>query len=403
VVRRPTAASTLVAVASLLFAFAASGADATSDGHRWVIRDLGTLGGQTSTAVALNESGQVVGTSVTARGERHAFLWRADVLRDLGTLGGGTSEAVDVNAAGQVVGNSPSKGCETSHGFIWQKGRMRDLGAPELLGSATGRDVAVEVHGLNGRGQVIGGAWLLPDCSWDNESNLSETEAAFVWQNGKLTELGVDHASAINERGQITGTYAKCLDDDCEDLDLHVFRWQRGRLVDLATFPEADPSETWDFAINDDGLVVGSVRHRRAVAYDGSTRVALGTLGGSANEAVAVNNRGQIVGWSNTRAGVRHATLWEEGRAVDIGVLAGYRRSSAVGVNADGQVIGASADPGTKRQQAFVWEDDTLVGLELLPGGKASAAIDINDRGQIVGWATTRTGATHAVLWTSNG
>jgi len=37
--------------------------------------DLGTLGGNFSGPVAINDRGQVVGYSTTASGELHAFLW----------------------------------------------------------------------------------------------------------------------------------------------------------------------------------------------------------------------------------------------------------------------------------------------------------------------------------------
>jgi probable HAF family extracellular repeat protein len=34
------------------------------------------------------------------------------------------------------------------------------------------------------------------------------------------------------------------------------------------------------------------------------------------------------------------------------------------------------------------------------PGGRDSYASVINNKGEIVGWSTTKTGQTHAVLWT---
>ena len=36
----------------------------------------------------------------------------------------------------------------------------------------------------------------------------------------------------------------------------------------------------------------------------------LGSLGGSYSEAVAINNRGQIVGWSGSYIYDAHAVLW---------------------------------------------------------------------------------------------
>src|SRR5947207_4028599 len=67
--------------------------------------DLGTLGGTTSSASAVNASGQVVGESSSGDGIR-AFSWTAaGGMVDLGTLGG-DSVAFAVNASGQVVGHS---------------------------------------------------------------------------------------------------------------------------------------------------------------------------------------------------------------------------------------------------------------------------------------------------------
>ena len=46
------------------------------------------------------------GVSETATGETHAFLWQAGRMRDLGTLGGGFSDARGINDRGQIVGIS---------------------------------------------------------------------------------------------------------------------------------------------------------------------------------------------------------------------------------------------------------------------------------------------------------
>jgi probable HAF family extracellular repeat protein len=51
---------------------------------RWVMSDLGTLGGRYSKAVAINERGQVVGKSqIRPGGWYEAFLWQSGKLTDL--------------------------------------------------------------------------------------------------------------------------------------------------------------------------------------------------------------------------------------------------------------------------------------------------------------------------------
>src|SRR5919197_900965 len=76
--------------------------------------DLGTLGGDLSRAVAINDHGQVTGDSRNAAGDRHAFLWtQAGGMIDLGTLGGDSSFGVAINDLGQVVGSSATASGET--------------------------------------------------------------------------------------------------------------------------------------------------------------------------------------------------------------------------------------------------------------------------------------------------
>ena len=69
---------------------------------------------------------------------------------------------------------------------------------------------------------------------------------------------------------------------------------------------------------------------------------ALGTLGGSVSEGIAINNAGQVTGDSTTSTSLgQRAFLYSNGQMMDLGVLGG---SSSFGkaINNAGQVTGDS-------------------------------------------------------------
>jgi len=74
--------------------------------------------------------------------------------------------------------------------------------------------------------------------------------------------------------------------------------------------------------------------------------VDLGTLGGAGSSAVAVNASGQVVGEATTAAGQGHAFSWTRtGGMVDLGTLGGSD-SLANAVDARGDVAGSSFTTG---------------------------------------------------------
>ena len=68
------------------------------------VTDTGTLGGISSEATGINDSGQVVGEADTSAGVDQAFLFSNGSMANLDTLGGNFSEAYGINNNGQVVG-----------------------------------------------------------------------------------------------------------------------------------------------------------------------------------------------------------------------------------------------------------------------------------------------------------
>jgi probable HAF family extracellular repeat protein len=86
--------------------------------HKGTMKDLGILGGNNSHANRINNIGQVVGGAQSSSGTYHAFLWEKGKMKDLGTLGGNSSIASEIllggnstiangiNNTGQVVGSA---------------------------------------------------------------------------------------------------------------------------------------------------------------------------------------------------------------------------------------------------------------------------------------------------------
>jgi probable HAF family extracellular repeat protein len=91
------------------------------------MRDLGTLGGSFGTANWLNDAAEVIGWSFTSNDALlHAFVWNHGRMIDLGTVQGDiSSNAFWINNRGQIVGQSwfwDGRQVTASHAFLWEKG-----------------------------------------------------------------------------------------------------------------------------------------------------------------------------------------------------------------------------------------------------------------------------------------
>jgi probable HAF family extracellular repeat protein len=127
----------------------------------------------------------------------------------------------------------------------------------------------------------------------------------------------------------------------------------------------------------------------------GYKRGDIGTLGGGLSEAFGGNNLGQVVGYSETANGERHAFVWQNGVMTDLGSIGGHTQATAI--NAAGQIVGYGITPAGW-DQALLWKNGVPTPLPGL-GGQRSQATAINAAGDIVGFATKKFGARRAVLW----
>jgi len=118
---------------------------------------IGSLGGQLTTARALNSRDEVVGDGDAGHGAHHAFLFAGGTLRDLGTLAGGLqSAAYAINERGDIVGFSEGSD-HSARAVIVTAGVMRDLNG--LIPSGSGW-VLTEARDINDAGRIVGTGWL---------------------------------------------------------------------------------------------------------------------------------------------------------------------------------------------------------------------------------------------------
>jgi len=350
--------------------------------------DLGTLGGTHSSPNAISENGHVVGWSYIAGDvATHAFLWTPqEGLIDLGTLALPNSVASGVNSSDQVIGmNVGDRGPFVA--FSWTRtGGM----VPLTFGGrvSTSSDV-------NEKGEVVGEAQL-PD------TGISH---AFLWTAAAgMRDLGTlgggSTAQAVNELGQVVG-YSGA---DSDDRAFHAFLWTaENGMLDLGTLGGRD---SFAVDINNRGEVIGGseTADSRMHAFlwtPAKGMVDLGTLGGLESAAIEINEIGEVVGNANgPDVGIlstHRGFLWTQATGmIDVGSLFASKNSQAVAVNNRGQVAGYTSMP----QHAFSWTPSHgMVDLGTF-GGTISEAKDVNDRGQITGVVTYGNNeSARAVIW----
>jgi probable HAF family extracellular repeat protein len=113
----------------------------------------------------------------------------------------------------------------------------------------------------------------------------------------------------------------------------------------------------------------------------------LGTLGGLVSRANAVNDLGEVVGWSHDAGGVVRAFLWSSatGQMTALGGLPGATACQARDINDRSQVVGACTVPSGSsiEERPVLWSGGQVI--DLTAGLASGRAMGINDRGEVVG------------------
>ena len=323
----------------------------TGGAQTYTVSDLGTLGGNSSGARAINATGQIAGYAFSSSTQSNAFLYKNAKIINLGTLGGTTAIGLAINSSGQVAGYSTlSDG--SYRAFISNKGKLTSVGT--LGGNYS------DAEGMNDSGQVTGAS-----------ATVSGATHPYLYSNGVLTDLGTlgnnnngwwNEGTAVNNASQVVGwSY------DAQGNFLG-FLWSNGQMQSLGTLG-GDWSQA--FGINDLGQIAGQAYIKNnigadAFLYDGGVMQDLGTItsptGGNGQYAsgLGINSTGVVVGEStyqkNGQSIVYHAFVYSNGKMQDLNRLipagSGWVLTTAYGINDAGQIVGYGTH--NKQQRAFL-------------------------------------------------
>lgn len=237
-------------------------------------------------------------------------------------------------------------------------------------------DTLAEATAINNNGNIVG-----------NVDNGHASNLAVIWSGStsQPTSLGVlwadpafpddasSTANAINTLGRVAGFSDAGEGTDpntAQSFGQHAFLYSSGQMLDLGT-------------------------------------LALSKTGSDDSEAYGINNRDQVVGISTTAIPARnslnqacpncgvasHAFLWSAGKMTDLGNLAGIGGwdSKADAIDDQGEIVGWSDSnvSGAATHRAFVYVGGQMLNLQFYvfdrdPNVRLTEAVGINCQGWIV-------------------
>jgi probable HAF family extracellular repeat protein len=344
-------------------------------------------------------------------------------IQDLGVVGANFNapgQPIVISNSGWISGAAGVGAAE--HAVLWYGGNMIDIGNPGLGGKNSFG------YGVNESGRAAGEAET-------TAAGLATTEdfcgfmalgfsssptpcVPFFWTGSRMIPLptlgGVNGvANEINNSGSIAG-YAEntTLDASCTAPQKYQFKpavWNHGAIQGL---PTGNDPEGVAISINDSGQVVGVsgscaplnfiflfyLTMKHALLWQNGVATDLGNLGGEFNNiAHHVNNLGEVVGGSDLAGDqTSHAFLWTAATGMqDLGTVQDQKNndtfSVGLGINDAGEITGVSANADMSLVRAFILRNGKLVDLNSLITGSTPlylvTACSITSKGEIIGIA----------------
>jgi len=276
------------------------------------VTEIGSLGGSVS-ALGINDNGDIVGVSqLTPDGSSplHAFLYHhaSGSMVDLGTPGGTSSEAFAINDSGTITGEVYAPDPQT--GTTWNPVMWLASGGSQSLKGPypNGVGMYVSPNGISNTGVIVGQGYI-NDVGGDRAiwykngtianlgtlggnssfaaaissqgtyfAGISELKGAtaatnglprhaFLYRNGTRTDLGslggdYSFATGVNNAGTAvgyswTGQSASCTPSPYTPTVQHAFVAVNGKMTDLGNLANKTTCSSTAEAINDSGEIVG--------------------------------------------------------------------------------------------------------------------------------------------------
>ncbi|TXF98930.1 PKD domain-containing protein [Massilia arenae] len=262
------------------------------------VRKLGSLVGDSNTiyttAVALNDLGQVTGLSFLAPmgNGYHAYRWSAwSGMVNLSPPGLLASEGIAINNLGMVAGNARHSLDTEERAFRWIPGLgMRDLGSLNAYSNVTAMNDAGVVVGLSDAAPTMGWSYTVP----------TRWTLAPVPQPLLSNQFPWSSAMDINAAGHIVGH--GLFAPNPSNSRSSFFWMPRKGAIDLRV-----PGDSWAVKMNDKDMVVGETATGpgNVVGFVWTPKngpLLLGNPGTDQSTGRDVNKHGQVVGRFNSRA-----------------------------------------------------------------------------------------------------
>lgn len=315
---------------------------------QYTVIELGVPGAN-SRAMAINDAGQVVGSSIAAGATGPDAILFSGISGGAGNITLNTlpeaiySGAYGISSQGSVAGIAQDPTYRV-------RAVAFGVGGGNAIDLSESLEFSTFAYGINSGGRVVG-----------------ETvgKAVAFESDGAVTYLGShggygSSARAINEIGQIAG-YAQT---SAGQYHATLFSGTGSGNIDL------DPTGAYSaaFAINNAGQIVGHVASQNGMtaalfSADGNPPVDLGTLGGANSTAYGINDSGLIVGDSEVSPGVMRGFIFKDNTMVNLTDLTGTAVvpwiSSATAINAWGQIAANYSSPDGNQTRALLLNPST--------------------------------------------